>query len=259
MAKSLALPVEGPVGQHHAIARRKEMIMKIKSHARLSRTLAVFLKITIAVVGLSVLAGFYDAYTYATLPAKVDPAETLFTSDVVWGLAMLVQYPLVIITFIIFLWWIYRTNKNLRTLSNTWMEFTPGWSVGWFFIPFANFYKPYQVVKEIWNASHGNETADRSLVGWWWALWLISIYAGRLVSRLVTTSNDASGYATEYMLQSVLFGIDLALYIVTLKLVTRIRAAYARNIVEPTGREYGGPAAVAPPPLNHDLSKGGGN
>lgn len=222
--------------------------MKIKPHAGLTRTLGVLLKIAIVLIALSVLAELYGAYTYATLPASVD-LETVFASDILFSLAWLVRIPLNIITFVIFFWWIYRTNKNLRALSSSWMEFSPGWSVGWFFIPIANFFKPYQVMKEIWNVSHGNEATDHGIVGWWWALWLISIYAGRLASRLAGFSDDASGIAASFLAQSILDGLDLALYVVTLKLVTLIRAAYARNVVEPTGPAYGGSAVSAPPPL----------
>jgi hypothetical protein len=232
-----------------AVGGNREMTVKIRPHAGLSRALIVIVKIMIGVLAVGVLAGIYAVYTYVALPAHIDPNETIFKADIVWSLVRLVRIPVWIITLIVFFWWVYRTNKNLRTLSKSWMEFTPGWSVGWFFIPIANFWKPYQVMKEIWKASHGDDAPKESLVGWWWAMWLISGYAGRVISRLGTTPSTASGYATEYLLMSVLDGLDLALWVVTLMLVTRIRAAYARNIVEPRGREYGGPAAAAPPPL----------
>jgi len=33
------------------------------------------------------------------------------------------------------------------------MEYTPGWSVGWFFVPLYNFYKPYRAITELYLAS----------------------------------------------------------------------------------------------------------
>jgi hypothetical protein len=223
--------------------------MKIRPHAGVTRALRVLLKLTIAATALLVPAAFYSFYTYSTLPAGVNPNETLFASDVVAAIVSLVQFLLAIITTITFFCWIYRTNKNLRALSDAWMTFTPGWSVGWFFIPIANFFKPYQVMKELWNASHGKEATDPSLVGWWWALWLLSNFVGRLASRLVTSPNDASGYAASAMTDVISNGFAVVVYVVELMLVTRIAAAYARNIVEPTGPAYGGSAVPAPPPL----------
>jgi hypothetical protein len=39
---------------------------------------------------------------------------------------------------IMLLVWIYRANQNARALGAEDMEFTPRWSVGWFFVPIAS-------------------------------------------------------------------------------------------------------------------------
>src|SRR5207237_10475885 len=65
--------------------------------------------------------------------------------------------------------WIYRTNANAHSFSTD-MTITPGWSVGWFFIPFANLVMPYRGVQETWRESHERagrfEDVDSSLLGW---------------------------------------------------------------------------------------------
>ena len=63
--------------------------------------------------------------------------------------AMLVN----IATIVVFLIWINRANKNSRALGAQNMQFTPGWCVGWWFIPIASLWKPYQAVREIWKTS----------------------------------------------------------------------------------------------------------
>ena len=56
------------------------------------------------------------------------------------------------------------------------LDFTPGWSVGWYFLPIANLWKPYQAMKEIWRASaRPDKVDDAEVPGWlplWWFLWL---------------------------------------------------------------------------------------
>jgi hypothetical protein len=73
--------------------------------------------------------------------------------------------------------WIYRTNANAHLLSDD-MTITPGWSIGWFFVPFANLVKPYEGVKETWQASHHAgglpDQAESALLPWWWGLWLVT-------------------------------------------------------------------------------------
>jgi len=73
---------------------------------------------------------------------------------------------------ILILMWIYRANANARLPGAQDMKFTPGWSVGWFFIPFAMLFKPFQAMKEIWRASANPQDWQSQpvsvLVGWWW-------------------------------------------------------------------------------------------
>lgn len=68
--------------------------------------------------------------------------------------------------------WIYIANSNARQLGAQGMEFTPGWSVGWYFIPIANIWKPFLAMREIWKASHRpaawQSAPGSPLLGWWW-------------------------------------------------------------------------------------------
>jgi hypothetical protein len=220
--------------------------VKLKPHASLTGTLLVLVKVSIAISAIAVLAGFYELYSYSTLPAHIDPNETLLASDVVTSIVGIVQFALLIVTFITLLRWIYRSTKNLRALSGESMAFTPGWSVGWFFIPIANLVKPYQVMKEIWNASHKDEAAGHSIVGWWWGLWLASSFIANIAPRLLLGAGDARGYAASSAAYIISDGLDVVVYTVMLIMISRIGAAYARNIVEPEAEASGFPLRLHP-------------
>lgn len=95
--------------------------------------------------------------------------------------------------------WVHRASKNLRALNAAGQRFSPGWAVGWWFVPIMNLFKPYQVVREIWRGSDPSVTQqDRqawqnapltAMLGWWWAIWIVSsILDSILVVSLV--SND---------------------------------------------------------------------
>jgi hypothetical protein len=47
----------------------------------------------------------------------------------------------------------YRWNTNCHKLGAVGMKYTPGWAVGWFFIPFANVFMALLVLIEIWKVS----------------------------------------------------------------------------------------------------------
>ena len=74
--------------------------------------------------------------------------------------------------------WIYRTNANAHAFGGE-MTVEPAWAIGWFFVPIASLFMPYEGVKETWEASHrlaGNyrDVEDYWLLRWWWGLWLSS-------------------------------------------------------------------------------------
>ena len=92
---------------------------------------------------------------------------------------------------VLYCMFMFRANKNARALGAEGMEFTPGWTVGWHFIPIMNLFKPYQAVKEIFLASDPQADAhnwsNRSLPGWvlaWWLMYLLSTFLANIEFRL---------------------------------------------------------------------------
>ncbi len=94
---------------------------------------------------------------------------------------------------ITFLMWIHRAHGNLPSLGAVNLEFTPGWAVGYFFIPVLNLIWPYLIVSEIWRGSDPakyNSISGRYLrssswlVARWWGLFLLMTflnYAHRVI------------------------------------------------------------------------------
>lgn len=115
-------------------------------------------------------------------------------SDARQGIVGILQVIIFVVSGILILKWIYRANYNARQLGASDMQFTPGWSIGWYFIPIANLWKPYQAMKEIWKASSNpqswNSQAVSSLLPWWWFFWIVSNMAGRASFRLAMRAEE---------------------------------------------------------------------
>lgn len=100
------------------------------------------------------------------------------------GLDMLVLADLILLiaSFIIVGIWIHRAHANLLLTDAPYSPFTPGWAVGWFAIPIANLFKPFQAMKALWRASHGQDvdTIENApgLMWIWWITWLVSGLSG---------------------------------------------------------------------------------
>jgi hypothetical protein len=93
-----------------------------------------------------------------------------------------------LVTGIVWLIWQHRSQANLHAARVRELEYTPGWAVGWWLIPFANFVKPFQTVRELWQASGGDQrwrlVKTRPLIGWWWAGWI----GGAILDRVAAYS-----------------------------------------------------------------------
>jgi len=218
-------PLLQPTKKHN----RKQL--ELKSLSGLSNSLKALLKINIIITAFATLIGLYDYYSYSNLSSGVDINEVWLLSDTATTIVVGVQFLIAIILGVTFLCWIYRANKNLHFLSSEQMDFTPGWSIGWYFVPIANLFKPYQAMKEIWNVAHRGESSTHTIIAWWWFLWITSTILDRMVMKLAIRAYDAAGHTAFTVAYVVSDGISVALNVVALMLVTSIAQAYERNFV----------------------------
>ena len=157
---------------------------------------------------------------------------------VLWLLA---QAAIALGTAILVLSWIYRANYNARQLGAADMRFTPGWAVGWYFVPIAWFWMPYLAMREIWRASVNPSdwatTPVWPLLRWWWGLWIVTAWSLESIVEVArfrlgeagVETVDAATDLVEYMLK-----IPLALALVAIiTAVTQLQTAHHRRQGEP--------------------------
>lgn len=136
----------------------------------------------------------------------------------------LVYFVLSVSGFVVLLRWISRANRNARALGASDMRFTPGWSVGWFFVPIMNLFRPYQVVRELLNVSgrlaeQGGVRYEVSLpIGLWWMLWILSGLVDQMSLRMTLRAADIQDliYADWVSIIGSLVGIPALLLAVTI-------------------------------------------
>jgi hypothetical protein len=141
------------------------------------------------------------------------------------GILQLVGF---IITGIIFLRWKYLSNRNARSFGVVGMEFTPGWSVGWYFIPIASLWKPFQAMREMFKASNpdGAEAWHNAphpgILPLWWALWIISNFSGQIAMRTAVRAESIAQLKASNAAAFVSDLIDVPLGIVAIAVVAKL-------------------------------------
>jgi hypothetical protein len=102
-----------------------------------------------------------------------------------------------VVSGIAWLVWQHRAQANLHALRIPSLQYSPRWAVGWWLIPFANLFKPFQTVRELWKASGPSSgwPSGRTwaVIGWWWAGWIAGIAIARIALSVLRGSPDTLG------------------------------------------------------------------
>lgn len=213
-----------------------------KDPTSLTKFLKTMLWISLGISVLSLLSDFMqmnllsDSFSQAEAGSN-DGIQQIIGMLYLVGVLYLVA---VVVTGIAFLKWIYQANSNCHGFGTQGMKFTPGWSIGWYFIPIAGLWKPYQAMKEIWKVStnpiNWQKEDGSSLLGWWWALCLISGFLGQASFRLSMRANTISSLQTSTTVSIISDIIDIPLYIVAVSLISTIFNKQ-KKLVENNGSE----------------------
>jgi hypothetical protein len=116
--------------------------------------------------------------------------EAAFANDRREGLLSILFFLAYFLTSVFFLRWTYLVKKNAMAFGASYLEFdfSPGWSVGYYFVPLANLVAPYKALRETFQASHPEFRPDAQRLEWsdppkllplWWALWLANGFLGQ--------------------------------------------------------------------------------
>ena len=132
-----------------------------------------------------------------------------------------------IISAVTFIQWFRRAYFNLHSLVPN-LTYTEGWAAGSWFVPIIGFYRPYQIMMELYNKTIArleerklieNQSFDVSFVKVWWVLWIIVSIIGRLVHKNISeaeTIDKFIDYTVFSMVQSILY---IPLSILTIKVI----------------------------------------
>jgi hypothetical protein len=184
------------------------------------KQLGTLTKVTAAALALYAMVEFGFGLLWLSLyrsPEAAADSEGL-------GLLALVSIGalvMVIVCIILVGCWTYRASANAHSFSDE-MTISPGWAVGWYFVPIANLFKPYQAMREIWMASHfrGNwhdEPTPPLLIAWW-ALWIITNILGNISLQLTMLGSTGQSLAATALINGVigLAKVPLSLILITI-------------------------------------------
>ncbi len=128
--------------------------------------------------------------TVLTVGDEYSPAQDAFVKAS--ELAISGDLGLFYLTLVPFSLFLFRANKNATLLLGRSFGYTPASMLWWFVVPIASWFKPYQAVRAVWDASQPADGSDdgHSILGVWWTAWLLSIVGERLLSLMMAQTAD---------------------------------------------------------------------
>jgi hypothetical protein len=127
--------------------------------------------------------------------------------------------------FITLLAWLSRTVEIVPALGGGTPRDSPRWAIAWWFVPIAFLWKPYTVVREVWDRL---ATSTRAAAGTpvlaWWLLWIGAVFVSNVVNRLMTaeTIGDIQGlFYANAVFQGLALGAALSGFVVVREIQAR--------------------------------------
>lgn len=142
-----------------------------------------------------------------------------------FGIVYVLAFVVFVASVIAISMWIHRAHANLFAAGIEGLKYTPGWSVGWFFIPFANLVMPLLAMRELWTESRGMNWAPSdgtpAVLGAWWGTWL----GGNILSGVGSRIAESGGIAAGGLLAAVAAGLLMLSAVLLLRIVREVTAA----------------------------------
>lgn len=154
-----------------------------------------------------------------------------------------ISLPIYIASAVVCLFWIRRAYRNLLTLQRKPNEFSSGWAIGSYFVPFLNYVRPYKIMKEIWfgsqpdyNLPHESNdefykrlSSDTILI-LWWTIFLIERHLSYLSFNLTRKADSVQKLLTSHWVELIATSIGVFVSLILLYLVTTINAWQSEKI-----------------------------
>lgn len=126
--------------------------------------------------------------------------------------------------YVSFILWFRRAYFNLHQVVKH-LEYSEGWAAGAWFVPILNFFRPYQIMRELYVETENyiskiktdyTKKLNVTFVGLWWTLWIIASFLERIGMRLNLNAEtlEEITQATKINLANEFFTIPLCLIII---------------------------------------------
>jgi hypothetical protein len=192
-----------------------------------AKAAVILLLMVIALDGISLIS-LYSQYQMLRgwkygMEVSIDVANA---NDMRQGIIAVLQLMVLLGSAITFIMWFRRAYWNLSQKIN--LNYSDGWAAGCWFVPFLNLWRPYQMMKEMYNEARqylanensGGETLlGMRILGIWWTAWILNSILGQAASRMTMHSNSFDEYLNATVMDMVSTSISIPAAMLAIKVI----------------------------------------
>lgn len=201
----------------------------LKPNEQRSQNAILLIWIALAMNCISLISSYfqYDLLQTAANGGEIS-TEAVTSNDNREQAIGIIQIIVFILSAITFIQWFRRAYFNLHLRVNR-LSHSEGWAAGCWFVPIINLFRPYQIMQELFQATHfflkRNEVHTRehlpiSSLGLWWTFWIIDRFFGQFVLKYSMKADTIDELTTSTIAQLISNGIGIILAIITINIIT---------------------------------------
>lgn len=109
--------------------------------------------------------------------------DAAISNDQRQKLISIIYLAVFVVCIVLFIMWFRRAYCNLERSGRVNLKYAEGWAAGAWFVPFLNLWRPYEIMKEIWQktqeATYGLvQYKSGAIIGWWWLIYITNNVVG---------------------------------------------------------------------------------
>jgi hypothetical protein len=139
--------------------------------------------------------------------------------DILDGLIGLVRLAALVGGAVTYLRWLHLAVRSTNAVGLQ-VGATPGWACGYFFVPIANLYRPFRILRDMALGLGGR--AVSAPVSAWWGCWIASNVLSQIDFRL--SSTEGATTSSIYLLRLVADALSIAAAIQCIRVVRAIQS-----------------------------------
>jgi Domain of unknown function (DUF4328) len=205
----------------------------LKNNAQRANAVNIVFIILLVITLVTIVSDFMQANLLNSFKSGFQDADAATANDTRVYALNIGNLVVNICGIVFFILWFRRAYYNLHLTQEVNLLYTEGWAAGAWFVPFINLVRPYQIMNEIWNKTQGATKnllsfKNSSLVGWWWAVYLISNIISNIANRAFNDDSTIDTLLTGTYVQIFSNCIEVCSIIITIILVKKTAAIEAK-------------------------------